>query len=98
MGGSDQDKRQAYVPRPVWVDKSGLWSWQTRGPSIGLLVEWRRVPDRRGRPAWEGLVIWAHGGGEVAWSSGVTWLRQECIRPMRVADWKDQRRPATWDG
>jgi hypothetical protein len=98
VGGSERDKREAYVPRPVWVDQSGMWSWKIRSPSVGILLEWRRSPDRRGRPSWQGLVVWAHGGGEVAWSTGMRWMELECIRPMTVADWKDETRAARWSG
>jgi hypothetical protein len=97
MGTPDRDKRTAYAPRPVWVDMSGQWSWKIRSPSVGILVEWRQVPDRRGRPSWQGLVMWAHGGGEVAWSTGMRWVELECLRPMQVAAWNDETRAAAWD-
>lgn len=92
VGASDRDKRQAYRPGPVWVDSSGLWSWRSGpGPSIGILLEWRRSADSRGRPSWEGLVLWAHGRGEVAWSSGVRRMRVEspvrCWSSWRTARW-----------
>jgi hypothetical protein len=46
------------MPRPVWVDSSGMWNHNGgRPPSVGILLEWRRAPDIRGQPAWKGLVI-----------------------------------------
>lgn len=84
------------MPRPVWVDPSGMWSWKVGRPSVGILVEWRPAVNRRGQNSWEALVMWAHGGGEVHWSTGCTWMRAECVRPMSVIDWKDPTVLVDW--
>jgi hypothetical protein len=89
MGAADREKRTAPLPRPVWIDSSGMWNHNGgRPPSVGILLEWRHAADIRGQPAWEGLVIWANSFSDRGWSSGTTWMRSQCIRPMKVADWK----------
>jgi hypothetical protein len=63
------------APRPqhVWVCVTGTWG-DSRVP--GLLLEWRRTPDRR----WEGLVVWVqtYSGG---WDLRQGWMRAEHVRP-----------------
>ncbi|MEP9364737.1 hypothetical protein ABLE68_17350 [Nocardioides sp. CN2-186] len=80
--------RVGSLPRPVWIDSTSLWNHHGGSPpSVGILLEWRQAVDIRGRPSWEGLIIWANAGSG-RWSSGCTWMRSQCIRPMIVADWK----------
>jgi hypothetical protein len=67
-----------------------------RPPSVGILLEWRRAADMRVQTTWEGLVIWANSFSERGWSSGTTWMRSQCIRPMVVVDWKDETRTIAW--
>ncbi|MBZ5741154.1 hypothetical protein [Nocardioides mangrovi] len=77
------------LPRAVWIDSTGMWNHNAGlPPSVGLLLEWRRGADPRGQPAWEGLVIWANSHREGTWSSGCTWIRAACIRPMAASDWR----------
>lgn len=97
MGERDRERRDAPVPRPVWVDSSGMWNTNAGlPPSVGILLEWRRSVDVRGQPDWEGLVVWANGNTSRSWSSGVTWMRSACVRPMQASDWKDPTRTAFW--
>ncbi len=43
-----------------------------------------------------GPIIQAPGGGEVTQSGGSNLMRQECIHPVKFADWKDETRSANW--
>ena len=89
MGAVGAKAGSAPLPRPVWIDSTGMWNHHGgRPPSVGVLLEWRRAADVRGQPMWEGLVIWANSFSDRGWSSGTTWMRAACIRPMTVGDWK----------
>jgi hypothetical protein len=89
MGAAGERERATSLPRPVWIDSTGMWNHNGgRPPSVGILLEWRSSPDARGQPSWEGLVVWANSFSERGWSSGTTWMRAACIRPMTVVDWK----------
>lgn len=67
-------------PRPVWVTYGSMM----RTPTVGLLLEWRRIEDHRHRDGhrWEGMVAWAYGGGELPWRVEMGWVRSECVAPV----------------
>jgi hypothetical protein len=47
------------------------------------------LPIRRSRTAHlGGPGVWGNSFSERGWSSGTTWMRAACIRPMKVLDWK----------
>jgi hypothetical protein len=94
MRAGDGSGQRGALPRPVWVDSTGLWSHRAGlPPSVGILLEWRRVVDARGQTSWDGLVVWANDPGGGRWSCGTTWMRSQCIRQMTVPldDWKTPR-------
>lgn len=82
VGASDRFLFRAIDPRPVWIDLRGSLG---HGPVLlGLLVEWRSR-ERPGRPAvWEGLVVWASGGGELPWALSMRWISADDLRPIEV--------------
>ena len=81
VSASDRNKRVLPKPRLVWV----VWDWSTgpkAEPMPGLLLEWRKV-EREGRPdRWEGLVLFATGGGERRWSVRLEWVIASELRPI----------------
>lgn len=81
MSASERDKRALPKPRAVWV----IWGWSTGhaiDPMPGILLEWRKVA-RDGRPdRWEGLVLFALGGGESKWSVRLEWVSAVELRPL----------------
>jgi len=85
MGASDRDRADVPRPRPVWVDVTGHW-WDEKDWRPGLLLEWRQVETRQHTTRWEGLVIYAFGGGELPWTVSQAWLRAGNVRPMFPAD------------
>ena len=82
MGASDRFLFRAIEPRPVWIDLRGSLG---HGPvHLGVLVEWRSR-ERPGRsPVWEGLVVWATGGGELSWSLAMRWIPADDLRPVEA--------------
>ena len=81
VSASDRNKRVLPKPRLVWV----VWDWSTgpkAEPMPGLLLECRKV-ERQGRPdRWEGLVLFATGGGERRWSVRLEWVIASELRPI----------------
>lgn len=84
MGASDRDRRSLPRPRPVW------WQWDAwigshapkQPPYPAILLEWRAV-ERDGRPThWEGLIVYASGGGERSWSIELKWVLASELRPI----------------
>ncbi|GAA1914261.1 hypothetical protein GCM10009737_14480 [Nocardioides lentus] len=62
------------LPAHVWYYRDQSIT-HPQPPLIGLLLEWPRVEDRRGKPRWEGLVAFAHTGGVET-----TWIRAAMLR------------------
>lgn len=84
MGASQRDKRTLPKPRPV------LWQWDQwigghaprQPPHPAILLEWRRV-QRDGRPdRWEGLIVFASGGGEAGWTVQMKWVLASELSPL----------------
>lgn len=65
-------------PRLVEIDHAGHWRGQ-REWTPGILVEWRRTGS-----GWEGLVLYARGGGELPWTVQLRWVRETDLRPVHV--------------
>lgn len=78
-------------PRPVLVDRTGNWRGE-RDWNVGLLLDVRKLEDRRGRSHWEGLVATARGGGELPWSLEVAWIRQDYLRRIAPPETEDATR------
>lgn len=83
MGASERDKRTLPQPRAV------LWDWcnwtggsiPKQAPHPAILLEWRKVQSD-GRPdRWEGLIVYASGGGEVAWTVNLRWVNAGDLTP-----------------
>ncbi|MGK2881517.1 MAG: hypothetical protein ACSLE6_12225 [Mycobacterium sp.] len=78
MGASERNKRDLPKPRAV------LWQWDNwstktghQPPHPAILLEWRRV-ELAGRPdRWEGLIVFAMGGGELGWAVQMKWVNGE---------------------
>lgn len=95
VGASDRDRANVPRPRPVWVDVTGHW-YDEKDWRPGLLLEWRSIATRQNTVRWEGLVVWASGGGELPWSVSQGWVRSGNVRPMYPADpWHVEGSPPT---
>ncbi len=84
MGASNRDRTEVARPRPVWVDITGHW-YDEKDWRPGLLLEWRQVGTKQNTTRWEGLVVYAIGGGQLPWSLTQAWLREGTVRPMYPA-------------
>lgn len=61
-------------PKLCWVDDR--MSTNLSAPRTpGLLLEWRQVPDTRGQPRWEGLVVSAKPTHDGGWTMSTSWVR-----------------------
>lgn len=71
-------------PRPCWL----VWNSDHMPPTPGILLEWRKVEDARMAAGfrWEGLVVYAAGGGDLPWHLNLAWERESRIRPMEVPE------------
>jgi len=80
VAASNRDRAQVMHPRAVWVDHSGAWRGR-HAWTLGILLDWRRTPH-----GWEGLTLYAYGGGELPWSAHLSWVRAAYLRPIRAPD------------
>lgn len=68
------------APRPVWIRESSRPS----RPQLGILVDWKSEPDRRGVLQWHGLVVRARGGDGMPWSVTMDWVWSVNLTPAEV--------------
>lgn len=79
VGAPKRRRIVSAAPRPCWFhwDQSSV---SPQEPIPALLVEWSQVETPIG-PRWEGLIVYARGGGELGWRVEMRWVRAESLRP-----------------
>jgi hypothetical protein len=72
------------LPCPVLVSQGSTASIGSGRARLGLLLEWKKVADARGRWAWAGLVVFAYPpvGVGGSWELRLMWMDATYLTPV----------------
>jgi hypothetical protein len=72
------------LPCAVLISQGSTASIGSARARLGLLLEWKKVADARGRWAWAGLVVFAYPpvGVGGSWELRLTWMDAAYLTPV----------------